>query len=335
MDCLEIRNLSVALPSGADRPYALQDVTLTLERGKILCVVGESGSGKSMTASAVMRLLPEGVRVAAGQVLLAGEDLLAKSEAEMRRLRGARIAMIFQEPMTALNPLRSIGDQIGESFRIHTDLDGAEIERRVLALLEEVRIPDPRRALRAYPHELSGGQRQRAMIAMALALEPEVLIADEPTTALDVTIQAQILELLARLQKQTGMAMIFITHNLGVVAEIADRVMVMYAGRVVEQAELLPLFRSPRMPYTAGLMRSVPRLDLAGQRREPLFAIPGQVPDPRHPPPGCAFAPRCAHHRPDPCDSAVPPLEETGGGHLSRCFRWRELSGALAAQGVS
>ena len=280
MDCLEIRDLSVALPPGADRPYALQDVTLTLERGKILCVVGESGSGKSMTASAVMRLLPEGVRVAAGQVLLAGEDLLAKSEAEMRRLRGARIAMIFQEPMTALNPLRSIGDQIGESFRIHTDLDGAEIERRVLALLEEVRIPDPRRALRAYPHELSGGQRQRAMIAMALALEPEVLIADEPTTALDVTVQAQVLRLIRALQKETDLGMIFITHDMGVVAEIADRVVVMRRGEQVEEGEVGRIFAAPRHPYTQRLLAAVPVLgSLAAKPLPEPFAMP-DVPPP-------------------------------------------------------
>ena len=274
MDCLEIRDLSVALPPGADRPYALQDVTLTLERGKILCVVGESGSGKSMTASAVMRLLPEGVRVAAGQVLLAGEDLLAKSEAEMRRLRGARIAMIFQEPMTALNPLRNIGDQIGESFRIHTALDAAEIERRVLALLEEVRIPDPQRALRAYPHELSGGQRQRAMIAMALALEPEVLIADEPTTALDVTTQAQILSLIRDLQAKHGTAVLFITHDFGVVAEIADRIAVMRQGVVVEQGEAGDILNRPEHPYTRALIAAVPPLRPTAPEGPPRRAAP-------------------------------------------------------------
>ena len=274
MDCLEIRGLSVALPPGADRPYALQDVSLRLEKGKILCVVGESGSGKSMTASAAMRLLPEGVRVTQGQVLLAGEDLLAKSEAEMRRLRGARIAMIFQEPMTALNPLRSIGDQIGESFRIHTDLDGTEIERRVLALLEEVRIPDPRRALRAYPHELSGGQRQRAMIAMALALEPEVLIADEPTTALDVTTQAQILSLIRDLQAKHGTAVLFITHDFGVVAEIADRIAVMRHGVVVEQGEAGDILNRPEHPYTRALIAAVPPLRPAAPEGSPLRAGP-------------------------------------------------------------
>ncbi|MHB0705171.1 ABC transporter ATP-binding protein [Roseomonas mucosa] len=334
---LEVRGLNVrfgALP-------AVQDVSFEVRRGETLALVGESGSGKSVTSLALLRLTPPApaCRVE-GQVLLRRKDgntvdLLALREEEMRAMRTAKVAMVFQEPMTSFNPVHTIGAQIAEAIRFHEGVGRRAAEGRAAELLDLVGIPDPKRRLSAYPHQLSGGMRQRAMIAMALSCGPELLIADEPTTALDVTIQAQILELLARLQKQTGMAMIFITHNLGVVAEIADRVMVMYAGRVVEQAELLPLFRSPRMPYTAGLMRSVPRLDLAGQRREPLFAIPGQVPDPRHPPPGCAFAPRCAHHRPDPCDSAVPPLEETGSGHLSRCFRWRELSGALAAQGVS
>ena len=257
---LELRGLSVALPPGADRPYALQDVSLTLERGRTLCVVGESGSGKSMTASAVMRLLPEGVRVARGQVLLDGEDVLTLTEPAMRRRRGARIAMIFQEPMTALNPLRPIGDQIGEMFRIHTNLPRAEITRRTLALLDEVRIPDPAAALGAYPHELSGGQRQRAMIAMALALEPEALIADEPTTALDVTTQAQILHLIRDLQARRGMAVLFITHDFGVVAEIADDIAVMQAGLVVEQGPANAVLNRPQHPYTQALIAAVPPL---------------------------------------------------------------------------
>ena len=333
---LEVRGLNVrfgALP-------AVQDVSFAVRRGETLALVGESGSGKSVTSLALLRLTPPApaCRVE-GQVLLHRKeggtvDLLALPEAEMRAMRTAKVAMVFQEPMTSFNPVHTIGAQIAEAIRFHEGLGRRAAEERAAELLDLVGIPDPKRRLSAYPHQLSGGMRQRAMIAMALSCGPELLIADEPTTALDVTIQAQILELLARLQKQTGMAMIFITHNLGVVAEIADRVMVMYGGRVVEQADLLPLFQSPRMPYTAGLMRSVPRLDLAGQRREPLFAIPGQVPDPRQPPPGCAFGPRCAHHLPDPCDRAVPPLEETGGGHLSRCFRWRALAGALAEQGA-
>ena len=257
---LELRNLTVALPPGADRPYALHDVSLALERGRTLCVVGESGSGKSMTASAVMRLLPEGVHVSGGQVLLGGEELLTLPEVAMRKRRGARVAMIFQEPMTALNPLRPIGDQIAEMFRIHTPLPRAEIARRTLALLEEVRIPDPAAALAAYPHELSGGQRQRAMIAMALALEPEALIADEPTTALDVTTQAQILHLIRDLQARRGTAVLFITHDFGVVAEIADDIAVMQGGLVVEQGRADAVLNRPQHPYTKALIAAVPPL---------------------------------------------------------------------------
>ncbi len=260
MSVLELRGLSVALPPGADRRYALQDVSLTLERGRTLCVVGESGSGKSMTASAVMRLLPDGVHVSAGQVLLGGEDLLALPELAMRKRRGARVAMIFQEPMTALNPLRPIGDQIAEMFRIHTTLPRAEIARRTLALLTEVRIPDPAASLAAYPHELSGGQRQRAMIAMALALEPEALIADEPTTALDVTTQAQILHLIRDLQARRGTAVLFITHDFGVVAEIADDIAVMQGGLVVEQGSADAVLHRPQHRYTQELIAAVPPL---------------------------------------------------------------------------
>ena len=271
---LAIDGLTVALPPGADRPYALQDVTLALIAGEILCVVGESGSGKSMTASAVMRLLPPGVRVTAGTVRLEGADLLTLAEPAMRRVRGARIAMIFQEPMTALNPLRRIGDQIAETFRTHTGLSRAEARRRSLALLEEVRLPDPAASLRAYPHELSGGQRQRAMIAMALALEPTVLIADEPTTALDVTTQAQILMLIRDLQLRRGMAVLFITHDFGVVSEIADRIAVMQAGRVVEQAAAQNVLQRPRHPYTQALIAAVPPLT----RARPPAATSGNPP---------------------------------------------------------
>nr|WP_245214983.1 ABC transporter ATP-binding protein [Pararoseomonas indoligenes] len=260
---LEIRDLDVRLPPGGDRAFALEGVSLALARGEILCVVGESGSGKSILAGTIMRLLPPGIGVAGGSLRLTGEDLLAMPEAGMRRIRGARIAMIFQEPMTALNPLRSIGDQIGEMFRIHTGLSGAEIEARALALLEEVRLPDPPAALKAFPHELSGGQRQRAMIAMALALEPEVIIADEPTTALDVTTQAQILALVRDLQRRRGTAVLFITHDFGVVAEIADRVAVMQHGRVVESGEAEAVLNRPEHPYTRALIAAVPPLHAA------------------------------------------------------------------------
>jgi peptide/nickel transport system ATP-binding protein len=257
---LSIEGLDVRLPAGGDRPFALQGVSLELEPNEILCVVGESGSGKSMTANAVLGLLPPGVRAVAGRILFDGSDLLKLAEGELRRVRGARVGMIFQEPMTALNPLRTIGDQIGEMFRIHTGLGRGEIGRRVLALLEEVHIPDPAAAARAYPHELSGGQRQRAMIAMALALEPAVLIADEPTTALDVTTQARILRLIRDLQRRKGTAVLFITHDFGVVAEIADRVIVMQHGVVVEQGPAAAILDRPQHPYTQALIAAVPPL---------------------------------------------------------------------------
>ncbi len=235
---LHLARLGVRLPRNADREHAIVDVSLALAPNEILCVVGESGSGKSIAASAIMRLLPPGVSVDSGAITLEGRNLLTLSEAQMRKVRGEQIAMVFQEPMTALNPLHTVGVQIGEMFRIHTELESRAIEQRVLELLDEVRLPDPASAARAYPHELSGGQRQRAMIAMALALEPRVLIADEPTTALDVTTQAQILRLIRDLQKRKGSAVLFITHDFGVVAEIADRVAVMQQGRVVERAWL-------------------------------------------------------------------------------------------------
>jgi peptide/nickel transport system ATP-binding protein len=275
---LVLEGLSVRLPPGADRPHAMKDVSLTVSSNEIVCVVGESGSGKSMTANAIMRLLPGGVTIDDGKVLFGGRDLTRLTEAEMREVRGAGIAMIFQEPMTALNPLRTIGDQIGEMFAIHTTLSKADIAARVLALLEEVRIPDPKLAARAYPHELSGGQRQRAMIAMALALDPKVLIADEPTTALDVTTQAQILALIKDLQKRKGTAVLFITHDFGVVAEIADRVAVMQHGLVVEQGPADQVLNRPQHPYTQQLIAAVPPLKAPPPRRlaaEPILTLDG------------------------------------------------------------
>jgi len=257
---LSLEAVSVRLPKNADRSHAMSEVSLALQANEILCVVGESGSGKSMTANAVMRLLPPGVVIDGGCILFEGRDLASLSEAEMRRIRGAGIAMIFQEPMTALNPLRTIGDQIGEMFELHTEFGKAEIAAKVQDLLEEVRIPEPAAAAKAYPHELSGGQRQRAMIAMALALDPKVLIADEPTTALDVTTQAQILELIRDLQKRKGTAVLFITHDFGVVAEIADRVAVMSQGRVVEQGAAAEVLGNPQHAYTKQLIAAVPPL---------------------------------------------------------------------------
>ncbi|TAI65074.1 ABC transporter ATP-binding protein [Bradyrhizobium sp. Leo170] len=257
---LSLETLSVRLPEGADRPHALSSVSLSIASNEILCVVGESGSGKSMMANAIMRLLPNEVKIENGRMLFESRDLCAADTAEMREVRGAGIAMIFQEPMTALNPLRTIGDQIGEMFSIHTELSKAEINARVLALLGDVRIPDPKLAAKAYPHELSGGQRQRAMIAMALALDPKLLIADEPTTALDVTTQAQILKLIRDLQQRKKTAVLFITHDFGVVAEIADRVVVMQHGRIVEQGTAHQVLSHPAHPYTRQLIAAVPPL---------------------------------------------------------------------------
>jgi peptide/nickel transport system ATP-binding protein len=257
---LSIESLTVRLPPGADREDALTDITLSLNNGEILCVVGESGSGKSMLANAIMRLLPSNVEVTRGRIALSDRNLLSLAESEMRRVRGASIAMIFQEPMTALNPLLRAGDQVAEMFRRHTDLSADEVRARTLAVFAEVQLPDPDAALRAYPHELSGGQRQRVMIAMALALEPAVLIADEPTTALDVTTQARILNLIRDIQRRRGMAVLFITHDFGVVAEIADRVAVLQAGRLIEEGPAERVLNRPEAGYTRALTAAVPPL---------------------------------------------------------------------------
>ncbi|RYC29929.1 ABC transporter ATP-binding protein [Lichenibacterium minor] len=326
---LDVRGLSVGFADGRAIVPAVHDVGFSLAAGETLALVGESGSGKSVTSLAAMRLLPPAPRTrVTGSALLrcrdgAVRDLLALPDAAMRRLRGDEIAMIFQEPMTSLNPVHRIGDQIAEGLRFHRGLHRRDALKRAEGLIERVGIPDAARRLRAYPHELSGGMRQRVMIAMALGCDPAVLIADEPTTALDVTVQAQILDLLKGLQRETGMGLVFITHNLGVVAEIADRVMVMYAGRIVERGGVVPVMTEPLMPYTRGLIASVPRLDLRGGD---MVSIPGTVPDPRAPPPGCAFAPRCSHALPDPCDAAMPALDEARAGHLVRCRRWDAIA---------
>ncbi|QTP59165.1 ABC transporter ATP-binding protein [Billgrantia antri] len=274
---LSIRGLTLALPQGADRDYAVEDVSYDVSRGEIMCVVGESGSGKSMAANAVMGLLPKGVRPTAGEVLFDGQDLLTLSEKQHRQLRGLRIGMIFQEPMTALNPLMRVGAQIAEVFEAHGKYSGSERQEKALALLEEVGIPQPERAIRAYPFQLSGGQRQRVMIAMALALEPELLIADEPTTALDVTTQAQILELIRDLQKRRGMAVMFITHDFGVVAEVATRVCVMRFGQIVELGMADEVLDNPRHDYTRALLEAIPsnRIPEArgGERPAPLLEV--------------------------------------------------------------
>jgi oligopeptide/dipeptide ABC transporter ATP-binding protein len=293
-------------------------VSFTLKRGETLCLVGESGCGKSVTALALMGLLPRPpARILRGRARFAGHELFSMSERDLADLRGDRVAMIFQEPMSSLNPAFRVGDQIAEAVLRHRPVSRAEARARALELLKRVRIPAPERRLDAYPHQLSGGMRQRVMIAMALANQPELLIADEPTTALDVTIQAQILELIAELQRAAGTALILVTHDLGVVAEVADRVAVMYAGRIVEQGPVESIFSDPQHPYTVGLLGSLPSL---GRREGRLATIPGAVPPPALWPKGCRFATRCplADER---CRRDVPRLSNVTPGHHAACFK--------------
>jgi peptide/nickel transport system ATP-binding protein len=301
---------------------AVDGVSLSLERGETLGVVGESGCGKSITALSILRLIPMPPgRFVSGEVRFEGRDLLAVSERQMRALRGNDISMVFQEPMTSLNPVLTIGRQIAETLALHQGLGKHAALERAAEMLELVRIPEARRRLGEYPHQLSGGQRQRVMIAMALACNPKILIADEPTTALDVTIQAQILQLMLELKERFGTAIILITHDLGVIAETAQRVVVMYAGRKVEEAPVRALFRNPRHPYTRGLMASVPRLDRAAEAgpRPRLEEIAGMVPSLKEMPGGCIFAARCSFAS-EQCRKAYPPLEEKAQGHLAACW---------------
>jgi oligopeptide/dipeptide ABC transporter ATP-binding protein len=315
---LAIEDLTVTFPMGGRRLEVVRSVSFGVDRGELVGLVGESGSGKTMSALAVMRLVPPPGAISEGRILLDGRDLLRLPEKDMQRVRGARVAMIFQEPMTALNPVFTIGFQIVEAVRAHREVNAATALREAERLLELVAMPDPRRRLADYPHQLSGGQRQRAMIAMALACSPEVLLADEPTTALDVTIQAQILELLDWLRRELRLAVVLITHDLSVVAETCDRVVVMYAGRVVEEAPTAALFAAPAHPYTRGLIAALPRLGRPAARGQ-LPSIPGQVPDPAERPPGCAFHPRCPVAF-EPCRGDEPPLIELQPGQRSRCF---------------
>ena len=314
---LELRGLRVDFATDDGVVHAVDGIDLALGRGRTLGLVGESGCGKSVTSLAIMGLLPPENSKVGGQVVFEGRDLLTLDAHLIRDLRGARLAMIFQEPMTSLNPSYTIGDQIIEAIQRHQDLDKAAARARAIEVLKLVRIPSPEKRIDDYPHKLSGGMRQRAMIAMALACGPQLLIADEPTTALDVTIQAQILDLMRGLRRDTGTAIILITHDLGVVAEMADDVAVMYAGQIVERAAVHDLFARPEHPYTVGLLGSIPRLD---EKRERLPSIEGRVPDMTRPPPGCRFAARCPFVEPE-CIAAPPVLVEVAPGHLSRCRR--------------
>ncbi len=319
MTLLEVKNLTVEFPAAGRTTAAVREVSFTIGQGEVLGLVGESGSGKSVTSLAIMRLLVPQAR-ASGQILFEGHDLLRLSQDEMREVRGEKISMIFQEPMTALNPVMRIGDQVAEAVLAH-QRNGDRISKneaweRAVEALRTVSIPDVERRARDYPHQLSGGQRQRIMIAMAIVNRPTLLIADEPTTALDVTIQAQILELLAELRHKFGLAMLFISHDLAVVSEVSDRIAVMYAGALVEMGPAQAVFRTPAHPYTMGLLKSVPTLRT--NRHEPLRTIEGTVPAITALPPGCAFEPRC-DRRVEKCAAALPALTEVGPGHVARC----------------
>jgi peptide/nickel transport system ATP-binding protein len=314
---LEVRDLRTSFFLDGGEARAVDGISFTLEAGRVLGLVGESGCGKSMTALSLMRLVPPPGRIIGGEVRFEGRDLLRLDEREMRSVRGAGLGIVFQEPMTALNPVFTVGSQIAEAVRLHRPVSRGAAWARAVELLAEVGIPDAARRAHDYPHRLSGGMRQRVMIAMAISCEPRILIADEPTTALDVTIQAEILDLLAELRARRGMALLLITHDLGVVAQQADEVAIMYAGRIVEHASVLNVFDHPLHPYTQALFRSMPGV---GGRRERLEAIPGQVPDLLHLPSGCTFHERCPR-RIDDCARIVPPLEDKAYGHTAACIR--------------
>ena len=331
---LEVEGLRTYLFTRSGIVKGVDDVSLSVCRGETLAIVGESGCGKSMTALSIMRLVPDPPgRIVDGRILLEGRDLVRLDEGEMRDIRGNRISMIFQEPMTSLNPVLTIGSQIAEALRLHQNLSRKDAAEKAVEMLRLVKIPEPAQRAREYPHQLSGGMRQRAMIAMALACNPRVLIADEPTTALDVTIQAQILDLILELQSELGTAVILITHNLGVVAETAQRVIVMYAGRKVEEADVEALFEEPLHPYTHGLLASIPRLAVISGRPansgERLKEIPGMVPALSNLPSGCTFAPRCtfADQR---CRSQFPPYEQVRPAHWVACWHSERLYGSNA-----
>jgi peptide/nickel transport system ATP-binding protein len=320
MALLEIKGLKTHFKTDDGWLHAVDGVDISIDRGETVCVVGESGCGKSVTAKTVMKLIdmPPG-KIVAGQVLWKGRDLVPLPPEEMQKIRAKEIAIIFQEPMTSLNPVFTVGEQIAESLRLHEGLSKKAALDRAVEMLKLVRIPTPERRVNDYPHQFSGGMRQRVMIAIALACKPQLIIADEPTTALDVTIQAQILDLLGELKESMGMAIMLITHAMGVVAEVAQRVVVMYAGQVVEEANVDELFARPKHPYTQGLIRSIPRIDLAATHKVRLEAIPGTVPKLIEPREGCRFASRCKFAQPA-CSEATPPLRELLPGHKVACF---------------
>ncbi len=319
MALLEIRGLKTHFKTDDGWLHAVDGVDLSVDAGETVCLVGESGSGKSVTAMSILKLVPMPPgRIVAGQVLWDGRDLVPLPARAMQALRGREIGVVFQEPMTALNPVYTVGEQICEGLRLHEGLSRAAALERAIELMALVHIPMPARRVHDYPHQFSGGMRQRVMIAMALACRPRLLIADEPTTALDVTIQAQILDLLSELKERLGMAVLLITHAMGVVAEVAQRVVVMYAGQVIETGSVEAVFERPWHPYTQGLIRSIPRIDVDPLRGERLVSIPGTVPSLVAPPPGCRFAPRCAYAR-DACTRATPALREVAPGHRVAC----------------
>ena len=320
MPLLDIRGLKTHFKTDDGWLHAVDGVDIAIDAGQTVCVVGESGCGKSVTAKTVMKLIdmPPG-KIVAGQVLWQGRDLVPLGPEEMQKIRAKEIAIIFQEPMTSLNPVYTVGDQIAESIRLHEGLSKREAHNRAIEMLKLVNIPTPERRVNDYPHQFSGGMRQRVMIAIALACSPKLLIADEPTTALDVTIQAQILDLMVELKERMGMAILLITHAMGVVAETAQRVVVMYAGKVVEEASVEDLFARPRHPYTQGLIRSIPRIDMAATHKVRLEAIGGTVPKLIDPAEGCRFADRCKHAMPA-CRTATPPLLEVKPGHKVACI---------------
>ncbi|MEW2413853.1 ABC transporter ATP-binding protein [Streptomyces sp. NPDC046866] len=318
---LEVRDLHVEFTTRDGVAKAVNGVSYAVDEGETLAVLGESGSGKSVTAQAVMGILdtPPG-RIAGGEILFKGKDLLRVKEEERRRIRGAEMAMIFQDALSSLNPVLSVGAQLGEMYEVHRGMSRKDARTRAVELMDRVRIPAARQRVGDYPHQFSGGMRQRIMIAMALALEPSLIIADEPTTALDVTVQAQVMDLLAELRRELNMGLILITHDLGVVADVADRIAVMYAGRIVETAPVHDLYRAPAHPYTRGLLDSIPRLDQKGQE---LYAIKGLPPSLLAIPPGCAFNPRCPMAQ-AVCRTDVPPLAHVAEGRRSACFFWKE-----------